>query len=56
MNNEKENNIGRSVELKKPYLGYRYGTICGYEQLFYLVELTSGHIALVYEDEFNFMD
>jgi hypothetical protein len=52
----KEENIGRSVELKEPYKGYRYGTICGYNQYYYAVELTSGYILHVYEDEFNFQD
>jgi hypothetical protein len=52
---EKEENIGRPVELKEPYLGYRYGTICGYDQYRYAIELTSGYIVHVYEDEFEFM-
>jgi hypothetical protein len=53
---EKEENIGRPVELKEPYLGYRYGTICDYSQYVYVVELTSGLIIYVYEDEFEFQD
>jgi hypothetical protein len=53
---EKEENIGRSVELNEPYRGYRYGTICGYVQCQYAVELTSGYIVHVYEDDFEFMD
>jgi hypothetical protein len=52
----KEENIGRSVCLNNPYLGYRHGTICGYGQYDYAVELTSGKIINVYEDEFTFMD
>jgi hypothetical protein len=53
---EKEDNIGRSVELNEPFLGYRYGTICAYGQYTYAVELTSGYVVHVYEDEFEFMD
>jgi hypothetical protein len=40
----REENIGQPVELKEPYKGYRYGTICGYDQYHYVIELTSGYI------------
>jgi hypothetical protein len=52
---KEEENIGLPVELKEPYRGYRYGNICGYYIYKYAVELTSGDIIFVYEDEFEFM-
>ncbi|MDR2066014.1 MAG: glyoxalase [Prevotellaceae bacterium] len=53
---EKEENIGRPVELKEPYRGYRYGNICGYDTYKYAVELSSGYVVYVFDDEFEFMD
>ena len=43
--------IGDQVELRVPYKGYRYGTVCGFEGLRVFVELSSGLVLSFYEDE-----
>ncbi|MDD3404950.1 MAG: glyoxalase [Paludibacteraceae bacterium] len=51
-----EDDIGRSVSLCTPERGYRYGTIIGFVEYQYAVELTSGYVVYVYSDEFTFDD
>lgn len=46
-------NIGQNVALTEGYRGYKTGEIVGYEYPYYEVELTSGKVIRVYEDEID---
>lgn len=43
--------IGQQVELNKPYKGWRYAEIIGYEFPYYKIKLTTGLELNVYRDE-----
>lgn len=44
-------NIGQNVTLTEGYRGYKSGEIVGYDFPLYEVELSSGKVIKVYEDE-----
>lgn len=44
---------GQNVTLTEGYRGYKSGEIVGYEYPYYEVELTSGKVIRVYEDEID---
>lgn len=46
-------NIGQYVKLTEGYRGYKSGEIVGYDYPYYEVELTSGKVIRVYEDEID---
>jgi hypothetical protein len=45
--------IGEKVELERPYRGYRYGEIIGYEFPCYIVQFDSGMEEKFFSSEFK---